>query len=93
MGTQLAGPTHDIQISNVPGSPIPLYLAGSQIQKMFYFGPLPGPAAMLVLHSYVSTCYLGVNLDPAAIVEADLFMKCIQQGFDEIVALAHPKHE
>ena len=91
MGTQLAGPTHDIQISNVPGSPIPLYLAGSKIQKMLYFGPLPGPAAMLVLHSYVSTCYLGVNLDPAAIVEADLFMDCIQQGFEEIVGLAQPK--
>ena len=77
----------DLQVSNVPGSPVPLYLVGAEVLKLFPFGPLPGPAAMITVHSYVRTCYVGINLDPAAITEPELFLQCLQEGVDEVLAL------
>ena len=77
----------DLQVSNVPGSPVPLYLAGAKVMKLFPFGPVPGPAAMITVHSYVGTCYVGINLDLAAITEPDIFRTCLQEGVDEVLAL------
>jgi hypothetical protein len=81
----------DIQASNVPGSPEPFYISGARVIKMFPFGPLPGPAAMITLHSYAGTCFIGVNLDPAAITEPDLFMSAFDDGLSDIVALSGPR--
>jgi hypothetical protein len=36
--------TNDVQVSNVPGVPDPVYVAGSRITHMYPFGPLPGCA-------------------------------------------------
>jgi len=77
----------DLQVSNVPGSPVPLYLAGAKVVKLFPFGPVPGPAAMITLNSYAGRCYVGVNLDPAAITDPDRFGTCLQHGVDEVLAL------
>ncbi len=79
--------THDVQVSNVPGSPDPIYLAGAKVTKMIPFGPLPGPAAMIVLNSYLKTGYIGINLDPAAITEPELFGECVHQGVQEVLSL------
>jgi hypothetical protein len=78
---------HDLQISNVPGSPIPMYLAGAKVEAMIPFGPVPGPAAMITIHSYTDTCFVGINLDPAAITEPELFASCLDEGIAEILAL------
>ncbi|MBS9534429.1 wax ester/triacylglycerol synthase family O-acyltransferase [Mycobacterium sp. M1] len=81
---------HDLQVSNVPGSPDPLYLAGVKVEQMYPFGPLPGPAAMIVLNSYRQTAYVGINLDPAAITDPELFATCLGQGVAEVLELAQP---
>lgn len=83
--------THDIQVSNVPGSPDPIYLAGARVEQMYPFGPLPGPAAMIVLNSYRQTAFVGINLDPAAITDPELFADCLAQGVAEVLELAEPK--
>ena len=75
----------DIQISNVPGSPVPLYLDGCLLQKIYPFGPVPGVAAMITMNSSAGTCYVGVNMDTAAIKDGDLFMQCLEQGFAETI--------
>jgi len=80
----------DLQVSNVPGSPVPLYLAGAKVTKLYPFGPVPGPAAMITVHSYAGTCYVGINLDPAAITEPDRFLSCLETGIEEVLALARP---
>ncbi|MEO9140233.1 MAG: wax ester/triacylglycerol synthase family O-acyltransferase [Jatrophihabitans sp.] len=79
--------THDVQVSNVPGSPFPLFLGGAEVQGMVAFGPLPGPAAMIVMNTYLQTGYIGVNLDPAAITEPELFEECLQQGIQEVLGI------
>lgn len=83
--------THDIQVSNVPGSPDPIYLAGAKVEQMYPFGPLPGPAAMITLNSYQQTAFVGINLDPAAITDPELFADCLEQGVAEVLELAAPR--
>jgi diacylglycerol O-acyltransferase len=81
---------HDVQISNVAGSPMPRYFAGAKVLKVFPFGPVPGPAAMITLYSYLGTCFVGINVDGAAVTDSELFTKCLQSGVDEILALRRP---
>lgn len=84
--------THDVQVSNVPGSPFPLFLAGAEVNAAVAFGPLPGPAAMIVMNTYLQTGYIGINLDPAAITEPELFEECMRQGIAEVLGIgASPK--
>ncbi|MGW6375037.1 wax ester/triacylglycerol synthase domain-containing protein [Rhodococcus sp. NPDC055112] len=80
----------DLQASNVAGVPVPVYLAGARIERMFPFGPAPGCAVMATLVSHVGTCCIGVNLDTAAVTAPKLFMRCLQESLDEVVALAGP---
>ena len=77
----------DLQASNVAGVPVPVYLAGAKIERMFPFGPAPGCAAMATLVSHVGVCCIGINLDTAAVKKPALLMQCLQESLDEIVAL------
>ena len=77
----------DVQVSNIPGSPFPMYLAGAEVLKVMPFGPVPGPAAMITVTSYVGSCFVGINLDPDAITEPDCFLVCLQAGVDEVLDL------
>jgi diacylglycerol O-acyltransferase len=79
--------TNDAQVSNVPGIPYPVYLAGSRITHMYPFGPLPGCAAMITMVSHDGTCCIGVNMDPAAITDQALLRACLQEGIDEVLTL------
>ncbi|MEV0945474.1 wax ester/triacylglycerol synthase domain-containing protein [Rhodococcus sp. NPDC049939] len=77
----------ELQASNIAGIPIPVYLAGARIERVFPFGPAPGCAVMATLVSHVGTCCIGVNLDTAAVTEPARFMSYLQESLDEIVAL------
>jgi WS/DGAT/MGAT family acyltransferase len=74
----------DFITSNVPGTPVPVYVAGARIEANFPFGPLSGSATNVVLLSYVDELHIGVNTDPAAIPDAEVFLECLQEGFEEI---------
>jgi diacylglycerol O-acyltransferase len=78
----------DFTTSNVPGVPVPLYFAGAKLLAQFPFGPLSGAAANLCLLSYVDELHIGVNTDPAAVVDPDVFHACLSSGFEDIAQLA-----
>ncbi len=80
--------TNDVQVSNVPGVPYPVYVAGSRITHMYPFGPLPGCAAMITLISHNEGCCIGINTDTAAITDPGGLAAGIQAGLDEVIALA-----
>ena len=77
----------DFLASNVPGVPIPLYLLGAEVQRFYPFGPTAGSAVNVTLMSYRDTCCLGINIDAIAIPDHDVFMACLQAGFDEVLDL------
>jgi len=78
----------DLQASNVAGLPYTAYLAGARIDRMLPFGPLPGCAVMATLLSYAGTCCIGINSDPAAVTQPELFVECLREGADEVLALS-----
>jgi len=77
----------DFLASDVTGAPTTLYLAGTEVTAHAAFGPTMGCAANLTLMSYNGTCHIAVNLDTAAVPDADIFVDCLRMGFDEVVAV------
>jgi WS/DGAT/MGAT family acyltransferase len=77
----------DFVTTNVPGPPIPVYMAGARIDAQYAFGPMTGAATNIALLSHCDTVHLGVNTDPAAIPDPDTFVACLHDSFDELCAL------
>ena len=84
-GTMMKG--LDFQASNVPGSPLPLYLLGQPVHSVFPFGPLAGAAVNVTLLSYQNELNIGVNVDPAAVPDVDLLMECLRSAYDDLLDL------
>ena len=78
----------DLVTSNVPGLPIPVYMAGAKLEAQFAFGPLAGSAMNLTLLSYLDECQIGVNVDPAAVPDVDVLLACLRESFDEVRKLS-----
>jgi len=77
----------DFVASNVPGTPTPVYVAGSKITGMFAFGPTIGTSLNTTLLSYADTCHVGINIDTAAAPDPDVLLDCLQESAAEITAL------
>jgi WS/DGAT/MGAT family acyltransferase len=76
----------DVQASNIPGHMQDTYIGGAKVLRNLPFGPLPGAAMMLVMLSHAGRCYIGINYDTASVTEPDLFARCLQDGFDEVLS-------
>jgi diacylglycerol O-acyltransferase len=90
---QLAGGMargNDLQASNVPGIREDVYFAGVRVDRLYPFAPLPGCPAMITLVSHGNTCCVGVNYDPAAFTDSQLFLSSLEDGFTEVLGLAGP---
>jgi WS/DGAT/MGAT family acyltransferase len=77
----------DFVASNVPGSPVPLFLAGARIDRMYAFSPTIGTAFNVTLTSHAGTCYIGINADTAAIPNLAILTDCLSTGFDTVLHL------
>jgi diacylglycerol O-acyltransferase len=78
----------DFVTSNVPGVPIPVFLAGARMEAQFAFGPMSGAATNITLLSYLDDVLIGINSDPAAIPDPEVLLGCIEEGFAEVVKSA-----
>jgi diacylglycerol O-acyltransferase / wax synthase len=78
----------DVVTSNVPGAPFPIYLAGARVEANYGFGPLSGAATNVTLLSYVDEVHLAISTDPAAVPDPDVYVACLEEGLDEVMALA-----
>lgn len=77
----------DFVASNVPGSPVPLYIAGARIDRMYAFGPTIGTAVNVTLISHAGTCYVAINADTAAIPDLATLTECLAAGFATVLRL------
>jgi len=77
----------DVQASNVPVYPGDTFIAGAKILRQYGLGPLPGVAMMVVLVSRAGYITVTARYDRAAVVDGDHFARCLQAGFDEVLAL------
>lgn len=79
---------NDLQASNMRRVGRTLYLADAKVKRLYVVGPRPRIAATATMLSYDGTCCIGINFDPHVITEPSVFSRCLQNGFDEVVALA-----
>ena len=80
--------TTDFAATNLRGSPLPLYIAGAGVIASYPFGPRTGTALNATVLSYRDELHLGLNIDPAAIIDVKAFMSNIDASFDALLAFA-----
>ena len=78
----------DVLASNVPGPPIPLYLAGARIDRFVGFGPPAGAAVNVTLVSYDGMVTLGITSDRAAVRQPKLLVRCFDDAIKELIPTA-----
>ncbi|HEX4110853.1 MAG TPA: wax ester/triacylglycerol synthase domain-containing protein [Solirubrobacteraceae bacterium] len=84
--------SNDLQTSSVPFIRDEVFMAGAKIERSFPIGPLPGCAVMGAMITHGDRCCVGMNLDPAAVTDVELFGRCLEEGFSEVLAL-YPQAE
>lgn len=85
LGAMLKGV--DITTSNVPGPSFPVFMAGAKVEEFQAFGPLAGAAINITLFSYDGTVHFGINSDRAAVIDHDLFTRCVREAIDATLTL------
>lgn len=88
---RLQSQTVDFATSNVKGTPLPVYVAGSQIVDNFPLGPLGGVAFNLTLLSHVGSLDMGINNDLGAVTQPELLRDSLAGAFDDLVAATPAK--
>lgn len=78
----------DFTTSNVPGAPIPIYIAGARVESLVPFGPLVGVAVNVTLLSNVDDVHVGINSDLAAVPDPDVLLECLQESFEAVLKQA-----
>ena len=77
----------DFVATNVPGAQERSWLAGAEVLQLYGFGPTSGAAVSVALLSHVETCGIGINSDTSAIPDPDVLTACLNESFEEIVAV------
>ena len=78
--------TVDFATSNVRGAPFDLYVAGAKIVANYPMGPTGGTAFNLTLLSSGGSLDMGLNIDVAAIDDADLLRRSLVESYAELLA-------
>ena len=80
----------DLGVTQVRGILEPNYLAGAQILRTYGFGPKTGLAVFVSMLTHLDTCCIAVHSDPAAVTAPEVFVRCLAEGFDEVLAVGRP---
>ncbi len=74
----------DFATSNLPGSPMPMWIAGCEIKRMTPIGPVGGTAFNLTLLTYGNTADMGLHVDPVAISDPELLHTLLIEAFAQV---------
>jgi len=76
----------DFAATNVPGPPIPVYLAGAKVDSMIPFAPKAGAAINVALMSYDGEVFLGVNIDRGAVTRPEELTDLLADSLESVIA-------
>lgn len=71
----------DLTASNVPGVPIPVWIAGAQVLRMYPLVATIGAAVNVTMLTYNGVASVGVSTDDAAVDDREELIRCLRQGF------------
>jgi hypothetical protein len=77
----------DVDAVDVPGLREPAYLAGARVERLWAFAPPTGAALSVTLVSHVERACVAIATDRAAVRDPDELARCVQRGFDEVLAM------
>ncbi|MDA3022623.1 MAG: WS/DGAT domain-containing protein [Actinomycetota bacterium] len=80
-----AAQSSDVTASNVPGPPIPLYLAGAKMLAAYPLVATIGAAVNVTLVTYDGTAYVGISADDRAVKDLSDLVEDLRAGFAEVV--------
>ena len=71
----------DLTASNVPGVPVPVWMAGAQVERMYPLVATIGAAVNVTMLTYNGTASVGVSSDDAAVDDREELIRCLRLGF------------
>ena len=77
----------DLVATNVPGPPIPVFFAGTQVTHLLPYAPKAGAAVNCALMSYNGVAQVGVNIDTVAVEHPEQLVDDLRYSLNEIAAL------
>jgi len=84
-GSQLLKPIYNVVITNVPGSPVPLYLNGAKLVSQSFNAPIYDYAGLTInVTSYVDVLTIGVTTTPDILADGDDFIRSINASFEAL---------
>ncbi|HXW38810.1 MAG TPA: wax ester/triacylglycerol synthase family O-acyltransferase, partial [Acidimicrobiales bacterium] len=82
-------PICNLVVSNVPGPPVPLYLAGTRLRAIYPLGPISeGTAVNITVISYEGRIHVGVNGCWDLVPDVDVIARGIEDSLAELVRAA-----
>jgi WS/DGAT/MGAT family acyltransferase len=80
-----AAQTSDLTASNVPGVPVPVWLAGAKVERMYPLVGTIGAAINVTMLTYTTTASVGMSSDDAAVGDRAQLLESLRVGFREVV--------
>ena len=78
---RITPPAVNVAISNVPGPPFPLYIAGCKVESMYPMGPLiMGMSLNITVFSYADRLDFGFMVCPEAVPDPEVLAQGIEDG-------------
>lgn len=75
----------DLTTSNVPGPPLPLYLAGVRVTEVYPLVATIGAAVNITMVTYDGDAYIGVSADDRAVTDPDDLVADLRAGFETVI--------
>lgn len=79
-----AARTSDVTTSNVPGPPMPMYLAGSRMLAAYPLVATIGAAVNITMVTYDGTAFVGLSADARAVPHVDDLVEDLRTGFSRV---------
>ena len=80
-----AAQTSDLTASNVPGVPVPVWLAGAKVERMYPLVGTIGAAINVTMLTYTGTASVGISSDDAAVSDRAELVESLRVGFREVI--------
>ncbi len=78
----------DFVATDVPGPPVPTFLAGAGVEAIYAFAPPSGAAFNAALVTTAGTPSIGLTVDAAAVPDPGVLADCIGLAFEELTHAA-----
>jgi diacylglycerol O-acyltransferase / wax synthase len=79
-----AAQASDVTTSNVPGPPIPLYLAGARMIAAYPLVATIGAAVNITMVTYDGQAFIGISADERAVPDLGVLVDDLRSGFAEV---------